>query len=79
MTVIFRRAVALEALIRRGRDSGEFVTGLETDWLVAATIALGHTADHQIRIGRLDTQVAASQFRTSVMRLYGAGDPDHAR
>lgn len=69
----------LEALIRRGRDSGEFTTDLETGWLVAATIALGHTADHQIRIGRLDAQVAASQFRTSVMHLYGANDPDPAR
>jgi AcrR family transcriptional regulator len=69
----------LEALIRRGRDSGEFATDLETSWLVAATIALGHAADHQIRIGRLETQVAANQFRTSVMRLYGANDPDHAR
>jgi AcrR family transcriptional regulator len=65
----------LTSLIRRGRDSGEFATDLETSWLVAATIALGHTADHQIRIGSLDTQVAASQFRTSVMRLYGANDP----
>jgi AcrR family transcriptional regulator len=64
----------LEALIRRGRDSGDFSTDLETGWLVAATIALGHAADHQIRTGRLDAQVAASQFRTSVMRLYGAND-----
>lgn len=69
----------LESLIRRGRDSGEFTTDLEAGYLIAATIALGHTADHLIRTGRLDTRVAASQFRTSVMRLYGANDPDHAR
>ncbi|MEV2253237.1 TetR family transcriptional regulator [Streptomyces sp. NPDC050147] len=64
----------LEALICRGRDSGEFTTDLETGWLIAATIALGHAADHQIRIGRLDAQAAADQFRTSVLRLYGAHD-----
>ncbi|MEV1173512.1 helix-turn-helix domain-containing protein [Nonomuraea sp. NPDC049784] len=63
----------LEALIRRGRASGEFTTELETSWLVTATIALGHAADHQIRRGHLDTQAAAGQFRTSVMRLCIAG------
>lgn len=61
----------LEALICRGRDSGEFTTDLETGWLIAATIALGHAADQQIRIGRLNAQAAAGQFRTSVLRLYG--------
>ncbi|MBT2898892.1 TetR/AcrR family transcriptional regulator [Streptomyces sp. McG3] len=68
----------LGALIRRGRDSGEFTTELETNWLVAATIALGHAADHQIRIGRLGARVAARHYRASVMRLYGAHDPDHS-
>ncbi|WP_285621267.1 TetR/AcrR family transcriptional regulator [Actinoallomurus iriomotensis] len=69
----------LAALIRRGRDRGEFATDLETGWLIAATIALGHAADHQIRAGRLNARAAAIQFRTSVMRLYGATDPGHAR
>jgi AcrR family transcriptional regulator len=64
----------LEALIRRGRDSGEFTTGLETGWLIAAVIALGHAADHQIRVGRMDAKGAAEQFRASVMRLCGAGE-----
>jgi AcrR family transcriptional regulator len=68
----------LEALIRRGRDSGEFTAGLETSWLVAAVIALGHAADHQIRIGRMDARGAARQFRSSVMRLCGAKDPDRS-
>ncbi|MDG4857629.1 helix-turn-helix domain containing protein [Streptomyces sp. T-3] len=66
----------LEALIRRGCDSGEFTTELETGWLVTATIALGHAADHEIRKGNLDTEVATRQFRASVMRLYGADDPE---
>lgn len=66
----------LEALIRRGRDSGEFTTDLETGWLIAATIALGHAADRQIRLGRMDAQAAAGQFRGSVMRLYGAREPE---
>lgn len=66
----------LEALIRRGRDSGDFTTELETDWLVAATIALGHAADRQIRTGRLDVNVASRQLRSTVIRLYGADAPD---
>lgn len=69
----------LESLIRRGRESGEFaVGGLETGWLVAAVIALGHTADHQIRVGRMDARGAAKQFRSSVMRLCGAKDADRS-
>jgi AcrR family transcriptional regulator len=66
----------LEDLIRRGCSSGEFAAGLETGWLVAAVIALGHAADHQIRIGRMDARGAARQFRSSVMSLCGAKDPD---
>ena len=62
----------LEALIRRGRNDGEFTADLETEWLVAAVIALGHAADHQIRVGRMDAQRAARQYRSSVMRLCGA-------
>ncbi|MET7358405.1 helix-turn-helix domain-containing protein [Streptomyces sp. NPDC005562] len=62
----------LEALIRRGRKSGEFTVSLETEWLVAAVIALGHAADHQIRVGHMDAQHAAKQYRSSVMRLCGA-------
>lgn len=68
----------LEALIDRGRDGGEFTTDLATGWLVAATIALGHTADQQIRTGRLDARAAGRQFRSSVMRLCGADSPDHS-
>ncbi|MEV0774737.1 helix-turn-helix domain-containing protein [Streptomyces sp. NPDC050428] len=68
----------LAALIRRGRDSGEFTTELETDWLVAATIALGHAADQQIRTGRLDARAASRQLRSTVIRLYGANESDRS-
>ncbi|MBP2707805.1 TetR family transcriptional regulator [Microbispora sp. RL4-1S] len=64
----------LESLIRRGRDSGDFATELETGWLVAATIALGHAVHQCIRVGLVDARTAADQFRTSVLLLYGAGD-----
>lgn len=62
----------LDALIRRGRDAGEFTTDLRTDWLVAATIALGHAADQHLRGGGLDVATVTAQFRSSVLRLYGA-------
>lgn len=61
----------LAELIGRGRAEGAFVTDLDTDWLIAATIALGHAADREIRAGRRDPKSAAEQFRTSVTRLYG--------
>ncbi|MFD3430135.1 TetR family transcriptional regulator [Nocardia fluminea] len=63
----------LDALIRRGRETGEFTTDLSTEWLVAATIALGHAAGQHLRGGRRDAATAATQFRSSVLRLYGAG------
>ncbi|OIJ88571.1 TetR family transcriptional regulator [Streptomyces colonosanans] len=68
----------LESLIRRGRDSGEFITGLETGWLVTATIALGHAADQRVHAGLADARTAADQLRASVMLLYGADDHDPA-
>ncbi|MFG1810354.1 TetR family transcriptional regulator [Streptomyces sp. NPDC049040] len=73
---------SLESLIRRGRESGEFTTTLDTDWLVAATIALGHTADQQVRSGLVDPRTAADRFRASVMLLCGAdnhGPAPHPR
>ncbi|CAM5661024.1 hypothetical protein SSPIM334S_01941 [Streptomyces spiroverticillatus] len=69
----------LEALIRRGRATGEFRTDLETGWLIAATIALGHAADARIRSGHLGARAATEQYRASVMRLYGATEPDAGR
>ncbi|MFD3510169.1 TetR/AcrR family transcriptional regulator [Nocardia sp. NPDC058666] len=62
----------LGALIGRGRESGEFTTDLDTQWLVAATIALGHAAEQQLRAGHSDVTTVAAQFRCSVQRLYGA-------
>jgi hypothetical protein len=41
--------------------------GPDTEWLVTATIALGHAA-----WGRIDAATAAAQFRSAVLRLYGA-------
>lgn len=62
-------------LISRGRACGDFTTDLETGWLVAATITLGHAADQEIRGGRLDAKGAARAYRASVLRLYGVGQP----
>ncbi|MFD4441721.1 TetR/AcrR family transcriptional regulator [Nocardia sp. NPDC058519] len=62
----------LDALIRRGRDAGEFTTDLHTEWLIAATIALGHAAGQHLRGGGNDVATVAAQFRSSVLRLYGA-------
>ncbi|UGQ11472.1 hypothetical protein LO772_32590 [Yinghuangia sp. ASG 101] len=63
----------------RLRDLADQERDLNADWLVAATIALGHTADRQIRMGRLDARAASRQLRSTVMRLYGARGPAASR
>ncbi|MFE0175210.1 TetR/AcrR family transcriptional regulator [Streptomyces sp. NPDC059002] len=60
-------------LIRRGRESGEFDTGMPVDWLVAATVALGHAAGEEAASGRMPPERAAEVLRKSVLRVLGAG------
>lgn len=63
----------LTDLVERGQASGEFDAGLSVDWLLAATIALGHAAGGEVTAGRMSFETAASALRHSVLRLYGAG------
>ncbi|MEU4547507.1 hypothetical protein [Nonomuraea dietziae] len=59
-------------MIRRGRDTGEFDRRLSTDWLVAATVALGHAAGDEAGAGRMSGEQADAALRLSLLRLYGA-------
>ena len=61
----------LERLARRGQRSGDFDRHLSVDWLVVATIALGHAAGEEVRAGRMSSERAGREFRRSVLRLYG--------
>lgn len=62
----------LRRLIRRGRDTGEFTTDLDTDWLVTATLALGHAAGDSARTGGLARARAVDTLHRTLLALYRA-------
>ncbi|MBZ6256793.1 TetR/AcrR family transcriptional regulator [Streptomyces olivaceus] len=65
-------------VIERGQQAGEFDDRLPVDWLVASTMALGHTASTEQDAGRLPPAVAQDVLRTSLLRLLGATEPADA-
>ncbi|MBX7555472.1 TetR/AcrR family transcriptional regulator [Streptomyces sp. NPDC004232] len=68
------RSVAdrVEQVILRGRDTGEFDDRLPVDWLVAATIRLGHLASEEQDEGRMSETAAQDALRKSLFRLLDA-------
>lgn len=68
----------LEALFRRGQASGEFDPALPVNWLLAATLALGHAAGEEVRAGRMTTEEAFTTLQHSLPRLLGTGTPTGA-
>ncbi len=66
---------SLYRLIQRGQQAGEFDPAPTADWLVAATIGLGHTAGQEASAGRMSVIAAGAAFRNSVLRIMlAAGD-----
>jgi AcrR family transcriptional regulator len=59
----------LEALLHRGRRTGAFDPHLSDAWIVAAVIALGHSAGQQVIAGRMSARDAGAAYRDSVLRL----------
>ncbi|MFI1759977.1 hypothetical protein [Streptomyces sp. NPDC020571] len=68
----------LGRVIERGQRVGEFDDRLPVDWLVASTMALGHTATKEQDAGRLPDAVAQDVLRVSLLRLLGAAEPADA-
>ncbi|WP_338781534.1 helix-turn-helix domain-containing protein [Streptomyces sp. DG1A-41] len=62
----------IRRVIQRGRQSGEFDDRLPVDWLVAATIRLGHAASEETNAGRLSAPAAQDALRISLLRMLGA-------
>lgn len=69
----------LERLVTRGKRDGTFDTDLPTSWLVAATIALAHTAGEEVGAGRMTSAGAIDALQDSVLRLYGVANADAHR
>ncbi|WP_327189703.1 TetR/AcrR family transcriptional regulator [Streptomyces xinghaiensis] len=59
-------------VIQRGRQTGDFDDRLPVDWLVAATIRLGHAASEEQDTGRLSAPAAQDALRVSLLRMLGA-------
>lgn len=62
----------LRRLIRRGQDTGDFAPDTNTDWLVTATLALGHATGHAVRAGRLPRTHAVDTLYASLLAVYRA-------
>ncbi len=61
----------LVTLVRRGQQAGDFDRELSPGWLLAATVALGHTAAEQVATGAMTPGEANRSLRTAVLRVYG--------
>ncbi|WP_406381956.1 TetR/AcrR family transcriptional regulator [Streptomyces sp. NBC_01618] len=67
----------IRRVIQRGRQTGEFDDRLPVDWLVAATIRLGHAASEEQDADRLSALAAQDALRISLLRILGAtAQPD---
>lgn len=56
-------------VIERGQRSGEFSDQLSSDWLVAAIIALAHTAADEVDSRRMTAEDAETALRISLRKL----------
>ncbi|HJP75737.1 MAG TPA: TetR/AcrR family transcriptional regulator [Pseudonocardiaceae bacterium] len=61
----------LTELIRRGQRAGEFDQDITPEWLLAATIALGHAAGEQVSAGLMPVNLAGAAYRRSLLRVFG--------
>ncbi|GAA1967726.1 hypothetical protein GCM10009838_27570 [Catenulispora subtropica] len=69
-----RHAPVLEHLRRvviRGQREGDIDPEASVDWLLAATLALGHAAGEEVRAGRMTSQQAIDALRIGIPRLIG--------
>jgi AcrR family transcriptional regulator len=55
----------LEDLIGRSQREGDFDPSLPISWSIAATIALGHAAGDEVRVGRMTSCQASTVLRSA--------------
>ncbi len=59
----------LRRVLERAREQDLLPAATSTGWLVAAVIALGHTAAQEVSAGRMSAGTAGAAFRSSALRL----------
>ena len=60
----------LHGLVERGQREGDFDLSLPTNWIVAATVALGHAAGDEVRAGRMTSSQAGAVVQRALHRLF---------
>ena len=65
----------LLGVIRRGQESGDFDRTLSPGWLLAAGLAIGRTAEEEVKAGRMTIEDATHAAHHSILRLIGVQDP----
>ena len=61
-------------LIERGQDSGDLDATLPPGWLLTACLALGRTAEQEVKAGRMTIDDASRAVHRSFLRLLGLAD-----
>lgn len=61
----------LAAIIRRGQETGDFDASLPPGYLLSAMLALGRTAESEVKAGRMTIDEASRAVHHSVLRLLG--------
>lgn len=70
--------VHLTRIIERGQRDGDFDASLPSEWIVAATVALGHAAGDQVRVGTMTTTQARATLAHALPLLFTRPDPSTA-
>jgi AcrR family transcriptional regulator len=65
----------IASLLARGQADGSFRTDLPADWLVHASIALIHTCNDGVRVGRIEPGDALRILTTSIRDLFTGISP----
>ena len=61
-------------LIERGQDSGDLDATLPPGWLLTACLALGRTAEQEVKAARMTIDDASRAVHRSFLRLLGLAD-----
>jgi AcrR family transcriptional regulator len=60
----------LHELVERGRQEGDFAPSLPANWIIAATVALGHAAGEEVRAGRMTSSQAGAVLQRALNQLF---------
>jgi AcrR family transcriptional regulator len=66
----------MRAIIKRGQDDGDFDRSVSPDWLLAAVLGLGRTAEDEVKAGRMTVEEATHAVRHGFLRLLGLPDQE---